>query len=86
MNNLQQQADNTDREVYKFYINFLSKNGYPPNLRQIAEHPDFPFNTKQRAQKIVNRMVRKGYLIKIHQANKPLFPNIKKCGRGFEIF
>lgn len=58
--------------IYRYYIDFLAKNGRVPKMREIGK--EFGFS-RARAEHILKRMVRDGYLIKSIY-NKPYIPRV----------
>jgi len=66
------------QKIYRFYLDFLSKNGRPPTLEEIGETFGV---TRQRAGQLVKKMWKEGYLLKADKYHQSYLPNILTLGK-----
>ena len=50
------------REIYKFFVNFIRENKYSPSIREINKH--FKFNSNNSANYYLKALEEKGYIIR----------------------
>ena len=73
-----------DKEYYRFYLNFLAKNGRSPTFKEFGENFGF---SNQRAGQIMERLAKEGYLLKLRRWHSPYVPNIfSGYGAGKKIW
>lgn len=75
------------KEIYQFYLNFLSEKGKVPTLEELGE--EFGFS-RARAGQILKRLAREGYMLKLDKYQRSYIPNIisgygKGKGRTIKI-
>jgi len=62
-----------DKDIYQWYLNFMTEKGRPPTLREIGKNYG---HSKQRAAQILNRLGEEGYLVKLKKYPYQYIPNI----------
>ncbi len=65
--------DNRNKEIYRFYVDFMFEKGRAPTLQEIGERFGF---SKSRAGQVVERLGREGYLLKLKKYHSSYIPNI----------
>ena len=73
--------NDTNNQTYKAYTDFLLRNGKTPTLQELADMPETSFNTRERARQVVDRLIKKGYLIPPSKNQKVYFPNWLEKGK-----
>jgi hypothetical protein len=60
------------KEVYQYYLTFMTEEGDPPNNSQTGRYFGF---TREYARQILEEMVKKGYMIKTNKKRAKFYPN-----------
>ena len=56
-------GDERDRKSYQWYVDYIFKNGKSPTLQEFADY--LGGVTRVRAKQVAERMLKKGYLLKV---------------------
>ena len=71
----------TEKITYEAYSKFIVEKGRTPTLQELAGMPETPFNSRERARQLVDRLYKKNYLIMPSKNQKVYFPNWFEKGK-----